>query len=89
MRAGLSLTLFLLTAELGHNRSSDSEELCSSLHTCHKKWRKEPPAEQIPALPPPAGRTWRMHPCPSMWAKLPAAAGRWSHSLCRCVSGVK
>lgn len=39
------LTLFLLTAELGHSRSSDSEELCSSLHTCHRKCRKEPPAE--------------------------------------------
>lgn len=38
------LTLFLLTAELGHSSRRDSEELCSSLHTCHRKWRKEPPA---------------------------------------------
>lgn len=37
------LTLFLLTAELGHSKRSDSEELCSSLHTCHRKCRKEPP----------------------------------------------
>lgn len=41
-----SRTLFLLTAELGHSRSRDSEELCSSLHTCHRKWRKEPPADR-------------------------------------------
>lgn len=43
------LTLFLLTAELGHNSRRESEELCSSLHTCHRKWRKEPPAAQVEA----------------------------------------
>lgn len=36
-------TLFLLTAELGHSSRRDSDELCSSLHTCHRKCRKEPP----------------------------------------------
>lgn len=41
------LTLFLLTAELGHSSRREREELCSSLHTCHRKWRKEPPAGQM------------------------------------------
>ena len=50
------LTLFLLTAELGHSRRRESEELCSSLHTCHRKWRKEPPAGQKGALRCPAHR---------------------------------
>lgn len=39
-------TLFLFTAELGHNRRRESEELCNSLQTCQRKWRKDPPAKE-------------------------------------------
>lgn len=63
------LTLFLLTAELGHSSRRESEELCSSLHTCHRKWRKEPPAGQVgtyqltlPAGPVPTGKSTPLPP---------------------------
>lgn len=84
-RAGRRLTLFLLTAELGHSRRRDREELCSSLHTCHRKWRKEPPAGQMdthqrgtpqPPLPTGAVPTWN----PSSFASLIAAAEPWKEN---------
>lgn len=59
-------TLFLLTAELGHNSRRDSEELCSSLHTCHRKCRKEPPVGHTET---------HQHRDPGS----PPACGPWAH----------
>ena len=42
----MALTLFRLAAALGQGRSRERAELCSSLQTCHKKWRNDPPKSE-------------------------------------------